>query len=157
MQVDSDRRYRFDREPQQVFDVMASVGDYPSWWPWLEQFDGEALKAGDRWRCTVRAPVPYRVGFVVALDEVTEPWVVRATISGDIEGTARLDIGPGPDGGSTVRLRARLAPAHAGLRLLGRFARPLIRYGHDWVLDTGARQFRAHVARRAAAAPGTDR
>jgi hypothetical protein len=38
-------------------------------------------------------------------------------------------------------LHSSLAPGNAALRLVSRFAAPIARFGHDWVLDTGARQF----------------
>jgi hypothetical protein len=31
------------------------------------------------------------------------------------------------------------------LKTVARLARPMAQFGHDWVLDTGARQFRSHA------------
>ncbi len=145
MLVASDRRYELPAEPADVFATMASVGSYRKWWPWLEAFDAKELAAGEQWRCTVRPPLPYRVRFVVTLEDVVEPSLVTATVSGDITGTARIELVPAPSGGSTLRLRASLAPSSTVLQLLSRVARPVVRFGHDWVIDTGARQFAQHL------------
>ena len=37
------------------------------------------------------------------------------------------------------------APGNTALRLVSRFAAPIARFGHDWVLDSGARQFIARA------------
>ena len=44
-----------------------------------------------------------------------------------------------------------LAPGNGALRVMSRFAGPLARVAHDWVLDTGARQF---ISRAIPAVPG---
>jgi hypothetical protein len=77
---------------------------------------------------------------VVALEEVTAPTTVRASITGDVVGEARLDIVEQPDG-SEARLVSHLEPGNGFLKAVARVAAPVVRYGHDWVLDTGARQF----------------
>jgi hypothetical protein len=121
---------------------MADVGAYRSWWPWLTRFDADGFEPGSTWRCAVQPPMPYTLRFTIRLDDVDAPARASATISGDIEGEATLSIDGNADGGSTVRLRSALAPANPLLRGVALFARPIVRFGHDWVLDTGASQFR---------------
>lgn len=67
---------------------------------------------------------------------------MSASVSGDIVGSATLTIDADHDGESVVRLVSRLAPSNSFLRRIARVARPVVRFGHDWVLDTGAAQFR---------------
>lgn len=59
---------------------------------------------------------------------------------GDIEGDATLTLEP-TEAGCTARLRSQLAPADPMLRGVGAAARPVIEWGHDWVLDQGQQQF----------------
>jgi hypothetical protein len=141
MEVRSDRRYQFDVPPDAVWDAMASVDDFRRWWPWLRRFDARGLEAGDRWSCTVRPPLPYALRFSIALEEVHRPLQVQASVTGDVCGQATVDISPDGDG-SEVRLRSSLAPAGRALRTVSRFTPWLAEFGHDWVLDTGLRQFR---------------
>lgn len=141
MEVRSDRTYRFAEPPDVVWDALASVDDYRRWWPWLRRLEAHGLAAGETWTCTVRPPLPYVLEFAVALDEVERPSRVTATVSGDIAGSATVDLEPDGDG-CTVRLRSALAPAGQPLRTVARLAPWLSRFGHDWVLDTGFRQFR---------------
>jgi hypothetical protein len=145
MHIASDRSYRFAAGPAQLWDRIATVEDFPTWWPWLRRFDGQALEPGDIWRCTVQPPLPYTLTFAIAIGEVVPAQRVTATVSGEIQGTAELTIEPDGDGGCTARLRSRLAPASRFLQAMAVVARPVVSLGHDWVLDNGARQFRRQL------------
>ena len=141
----SDRRYRFPVPPVALWSALDATEDYRSWWPWLRSFEADHLPTGERWRCTVRPPLPYTLRFTIHLDEVERPRLVSARITGDIAGAARLDVEPHTDG-CEVRLTSTLAPSNRAFGLIAAVARPIVRRGHDWVLDTGAGQF---VTRRA--------
>lgn len=145
MEVRSDRRYRFAVGPEALWAAITDVEQYRLWWPWLRGFEAQGLVVGDAWRCVVQPPLPYTLRFTVTLDEVVEPRLVRATVSGEIVGTARLDIAEDGDGGE-MRLTSSLSPDNRMLRAVASVARPVVRFGHDWVLDTGARQFAAAAA-----------
>jgi hypothetical protein len=122
---------------------MTELGAYRRWWPWLSRFEGEAFAAGEAWRCAVRPPLPYVLRFTIRLDEIDPCRSAAATVDGDIVGTASLTLQPLDDGAATeVRLVSQLAPANPVLRQVARLAAPVVRMGHDWVLDTGAAQFR---------------
>ena len=143
VRVRSDRTFRFDAGPEAVWSAMADTGSYRRWWPWLRRFEAEGLVPGDVWRCTVKPPLPYVLRFTVTLDDVATHRI-RATVGGDIEGSAVLDLLPW-SGGSEARLVSDLAPRNGVLAVVAAAAAPVVRYGHDWVLDSGARQF-AHRA-----------
>jgi uncharacterized protein YndB with AHSA1/START domain len=142
--VRSDRTYLFPVPPPAVWDAMARVDAYRRWWPWLRRFDAVTLEAGDRWTCTVRPPLPYVLRFTVTIDEVEPARRVAATVAGDIDGEATLWVQES-SAGSMVRLRSELAPRSTLLRRVNALAPWMARYGHDWVLDTGVRQFRTRA------------
>ena len=129
----------------EVWGRICTVDDYRSWWPWLRRFDAEALAAGAEWSCEVQPPLPYLVRFRVAIERVDEPSLVHALVLGDVVGDATLELEETEEGCRAV-LHSALAPGNAALRLVSRFASPLARFGHDWVLDSGARQFIARAA-----------
>lgn len=140
MRFESDRRYELRVPPAELWAALTRVEDYQVWWPWLRHFDAQQLEGDEVWDCLVQPPLPYRVRFSVTLHEVRAPTTVRASISGDVVGEARLEIADRPDG-SQARLVSHLEPGNGLLRAVARIAAPMVRYGHDWVLDTGARQF----------------
>ena len=140
MELVTDRSYHFAAPPRAVWATLAATHRYRGWWPWLREFDARDLTAGERWVCRVQPPLPYSLRFVVDLVEVDAPYVVAAEVGGDIAGTARVEIAARRDG-SHVHFTSRLAPTRGGVGLMAWCARPIVRRGHDWVLDTGARQF----------------
>lgn len=140
--IRSDRRFPFDVERATVWAAITRTDQYRQWWPWLHEFDGSAFGEGVRWRCVVKPPLPYMLRFDVVLIDVINHDVVRARIEGDITGWAQLTVSD-HDGGCELRLVSELRPANRALRLVARVARPVVAFGHDWVLDTGVRQFRS--------------
>jgi uncharacterized protein YndB with AHSA1/START domain len=129
---------------EHVWAQISAVGNYRSWWPWLRRFDGDGLTLGEEWRCEVQPPLPYIVRFRVAIEKVEAPALVEARVSGDVVGSATLALEQA-ESGCQATLTSALAPGNSALRLVSRFAAPLARFGHDWVLDSGARQFVAHT------------
>jgi uncharacterized protein YndB with AHSA1/START domain len=144
VRIRSDRRHAFQLPPEELWDAMARVDAYRDWWPWLRHFEGTALTSGEVWSATVQPPMPYRLRFEIHLDEVRAPHLASAAVLGDIEGTARVEIAATP-GGSELHVVSELAPTNPLLSAVAAVAAPVARYGHEWVLDTGLRQFRARA------------
>jgi hypothetical protein len=140
VQVRSDRWYDVPAGRDAVWDAFGRTGHYRSWWPWLIEFDQGALAVGERWACAVSPPLPYVVRFTIELTLVEPPEAVEATVTGDVVGDARLEVVEAGRG-SRIHLVSDLAPGNAALQVIAAAARPVVRRGHDWVLDTGARQF----------------
>lgn len=139
--IGSDRRYRFVASRPAVWAALTRVDDYPGWWPWLREFDGDVFATGARWRCVVSPPLPYTVRFELHLLDVVAPESVDARIEGDITGHAHLELTD--DGaGCELRLVSELTAVRGAAEFVSRFVPPLASFGHHWVLDNGARQFR---------------
>lgn len=138
---ESDRAWTFVVPADELWSAIAAVDSYQRWWPWLRTFDaGAGLVAGETWRCVVQPPLPYHVRFSVVLHEIEPNRCADATVEGDVRGWARLTVDD--DGaGCRARLESALEPANPFLRRFARVARPLVKWGHDWVLDTGQREF----------------
>lgn len=141
--VHSDRWYDVDADRQTVWAAFGATDQYRRWWPWLTEFEGGALARGEHWRCAVSPPLPYVVRFTVTLEDLEQERWIHALVDGDITGSAMLELIDGDDSGPCrIHLRSDLAPSHRVLRMVAGAAAPVVRRGHDWVLDTGARQFR---------------
>jgi uncharacterized protein YndB with AHSA1/START domain len=155
--IRTDRRFPMPASREAVWAALARPDRFAETWPWLRSFDGRALRRGETWRCEVQPPVPYRVRFSVHLHEVADGDRIEAEVDGDVTGWARLELvdggdggeaadgtdrAVGTDGGTDLWLRSELAPGNGILRGVLRVMPPLARFGHDWILDTGARQFR---------------
>lgn len=141
--IRSERKATFDEPPAVVWAALTDVGAYRRWWPWLAELDGDRFEVGATWRCRVQPPLPYSVRFHLTIEEVEPRRYAVATVAGDIEGHASVDVADVADGGGTeLRLVSVLQSSRASLRLLADLGPPIVRFGHDWVLDTGLRQFR---------------
>ena len=138
--ITSVHRYDLPLPREDVWTLIGEVSHYRRWWPWLRAFEAAALAQGEEWRCEVQPPVPYAVRFRVVIEHIEAPVLVCATISGDVVGHATLQLGEGILG-CTAMLQTSLAPGNTTLQVVSRFAAPIARFGHDWVLDSGARQF----------------
>jgi uncharacterized protein YndB with AHSA1/START domain len=139
--VHSDRRHQFPVSRSELWEAITHVDHYPTWWPWLRGFEATELKVGAEWRCRVQPPLPYSLRLVITIDDLVAEQSVSATVSGDVEGKAELLL-LDTVVGSEARLTSALAPSGRALKLVARAAKPVVQFGHDWVLDNGARQFR---------------
>jgi uncharacterized protein YndB with AHSA1/START domain len=142
--IRTDRRFPMPGSRDVVWAALSRSDQFAETWPWLRAFDGRELRAGATWRCEVQPPVPYRVRFAVHLREVVEADHIEADVDGDVKGSARLELVTEEVGTARTELwlRSELAPGNGLLRGILRVMPPLARFGHDWILDTGARQFR---------------
>jgi hypothetical protein len=140
VRVRSDRRHDFAVAPDELWTAMQRVDTYRAWWPWLRELQADSLEPGAVWSAVVQPPLPYRLRFELRIDEAVAATRVSAEVTGDIEGSARLEITATPRG-SLLHLVSDLAPRTRLLRTVATIAGPVVRYGHDWVLDTGVRQF----------------
>lgn len=130
-----------DVAPDDVWAALHRVGDYPSWWRWLRRFDGRALAAGERWRCTIRPPLPWTLEVDILLVAVSGGRV-EASVSGDVTGVASLSVAADADGGSQISLDATLDAAGGATALLHRTAPRASRWAHDRVVDAAVEGFR---------------
>ena len=138
----TDRAWRFDVAPGELWAALADTGSYGHGWPWLEGFEGPPLAEGSRTECVIRPPLPYSVRVTLEAVEVVPGSLVVARVSGDLLGDARLGIGP-DHGGSVLRLAWDVEVVRPLLRVFDRVARPVLQWGHDWVIDRGVGQFAA--------------
>lgn len=136
-----DDRWVFPVPPAELWAAVSRTERFPQWWPWLRTCESDGLVEGGVAHCVVRAPVPYSLRFDVTVVEVVPERLVDTRVSGDLEGPARLKLADHPDG-AEARLTWQLELRDPLLRSASRVARPLMEWGHNWVVDNGVRQFR---------------
>jgi len=141
-----DRSFDFEVPPEALWRSLTSVDRFPSWWPWLREFDtaGRGIEPGIEAACVVRGPLPYALRFTVAVDRVEVGRAIDTTVTGDIEGPARLEVGP-HGAGSSARLVWKVHVVDPALRATARVARPLMEWGHNWVVSRGVASFRVRA------------
>jgi len=138
----SDRAFAFDVSAERFWEAISRTDEFPRWWSWLHRFEGEGLVEGAVADCEVRAPLPYSLHFDVVVQRIVPFELVETVVRGDIAGPARLEIEPTGDDRCAARLTWALEPTTPLLRTMARFARPVMEWGHDRVLEMGVNQFR---------------
>ncbi|HEX7522181.1 MAG TPA: SRPBCC family protein [Acidimicrobiia bacterium] len=136
----TDGSWEFAVTPDEFWATVERTDMYTEWWSWLREFECDGLFEGALAKCLIRAPLPYSLDLSIAVIECAPAEFIMTRISGDLDGDARLEITPADDGCS-VRLMFALEVQDNVLRQLARFARPMMVWAHDRVIDTGLREF----------------
>lgn len=138
----TDRSWDFAVSPARLWELVSDTSAFPRWWPWLRVLEPVALEPGARTHCVIDPPLPYRLAVDLHLRDVVPVTRIDVDVSGDVRGPARLEIAPAGPERSTARLTWELEVSRPLLRGGARLARPVLQWGHDWVVGRGVEQFR---------------
>lgn len=141
-----DGRHRFPRPPEEVWDAIGRLDRFEAWWGWLSGFSvsGDGLVPGSVLEGWVSPPVPYRMHVLVAIERCVPAREVDAEVSGDLRGPARLRM-EGDDRQTIVSASWSLEMMQWPMRMAARVAHPLLRFGHDRVVDMTVAGFRRQL------------
>ena len=124
------------------------VDQFEAWWPWLSEFrlEGDGLVSGSVLNGVVSPPLPYRMSVRIVLDRCQRPSSIDATVGGDLIGPARLRLSP-EDGGTRAEVAWTVEMRQPAMRWAARIGGPLLRWGHDRVVETTVAGFRRRIER----------
>jgi hypothetical protein len=138
--------FSFPCSPEEMWSAMQRVDCFESWWGWLREFrvEGRALESGSVFHGVVMPPLPYRLRVRIALLECVRPQRIDAAIHGDLEGAARLVLEP-EHAATRASVSSTIEVMQRPLRVAARVAPPVLRWGHDRVVEATVTSFRSHV------------
>lgn len=141
-----DRAWEFAVGPEALWATLARTDRYCDWWPWLRELhvDGGGLLPGSAAHVVIQAPLPYQLRCSVHVEEAVAPERLVATVSGDLEGPARLELVP-RGAGTSARLVWELAVTSSLLRPISVVARPALAWAHDRIVERGLAQFETYA------------
>jgi len=144
--IDYRRSFVFDVPPAAVWDALSDPSRFEAWWGWLAELDvdGDGLEEGTVLSGLVSPPVPYRMRVVVHLGRCQWPTRIDASVDGDLRGPASLLLHP-QGKGTLAEVAWRIEMMQRPMRLAARLAGPLLRWGHDRVVDATVAGFRGHL------------
>lgn len=145
--IEYQRTFGFPVAAEQLWAAMTQFDSFCSWWSWLREFsvDGTPLEVGTVLHGVVEPPLPYRMRLDVVVDRCEPAHRIGAAIHGDLEGTAVLDL-EGDDDETFVHAAWTIEMMQAPMRLAARIGHPVLRWGHDRVVDATVDGFRRHLS-----------
>jgi len=140
-------RFTFAASPGEMWEALEHTERFEGWWSWLGQFrlEGSRLEEGAVLHGVVAPPVPYRMRVRVVVGRCAAPRRLEATVHGDLEGVARLEVRP-EGAGSEAEVWWAVEMTQVPMRIAARVARPLLCWGHDRVVEATVAGFRRHLA-----------
>jgi hypothetical protein len=141
-------RFAFPVSPSELWAAIERLDHFERWWGWLGDLkvDGPGLQAGSVLRGTVSPPLPYRMQVAVELARCEPARSIDASVSGDLAGDAHLRIFPEPHG-TAAEVDWSLEMRQLPMRVAARMAYPLLRWGHDFVVEATVSSFQRQLVR----------
>lgn len=129
--------------PRDVYDVLAELGEYPSWWPEVKL----AVKlAEDAYELRCRSILPYDLRFVTTRSvEDPENMILEANMRGDLEGFSRWTISGSADR-TTCTFDEHVVTNKRLLDRLAVVARPAFKANHTLMMRHGEAGLRTFLA-----------
>ncbi|HEY5026195.1 MAG TPA: hypothetical protein VII76_14565 [Acidimicrobiales bacterium] len=145
--IDYRGSFDFDVAPEVMWHSIEHAERFEGWWSWLAEFrlDGPGLVDGAVLHGVVSPPVPYAMRIRVVLDRCIAPSSIDATVHGDLEGDAHLVLEPTPRG-TRAEVSWTVEMTQRAMRLAARVAHPVMRWGHDRVVEATVLSYRRHLA-----------
>lgn len=141
-------RFTFPVPPDELWSEIERLDQFERWWAWLGSLetDGTGLETGAVLRGTVAPPVPYRMHVDVELRRCVPGELIDASVTGDLAGEAHLRLHPTPQG-TEADVAWSLEMLQLPMRIAARVAYPLLRWGHDRVVEATVNGFQAQLRR----------
>jgi hypothetical protein len=145
--IDYRGRFAFDVSPEAIWSSIEHSERFETWWAWLREFriEGPGLVAGAVLHGVVSPPVPYTMRIRVVIDRCVPGRQIDATVHGDLEGAARIVLGPTATG-TCAEVSWTIEMTQRPMRMAARVAHPLMRWGHDRVVEATVAGMRRHLA-----------
>ncbi|HEY2427410.1 MAG TPA: SRPBCC family protein [Acidimicrobiales bacterium] len=141
--IDYRGAFSFATSPEAVWAAIQRVDTFEQSWGWLSEFrlEGDGLQPGAVLVGVVSPPLPYRMRLRVVVEDAEPARRVDAAVHGDLEGRARLLLEP-EGSGTRATVTWTIEMMQRPMRLAARLGYPLLRWGHDRVVDATVSGFR---------------
>lgn len=132
--------WRIEAPLQAVSEAICYSMNWPHWWSNVERVEEiapcDAQGIGGVRRYTWRGNLPYSLTFDIRVIHFEPLAVIEGVASGDVEGQGRWSFST--DGAVTiVRYEWQIRTTRAWMNLLAVFARPIIEWNHNAVMQQG--------------------
>lgn len=156
--IEYKREFLLKVPPAEIWNALEDTASFERWWPWLREFslEGDSLRPGAVMHGLVVPPLPYRMRVDVELVRCERPSLIDALVRRDLEGDAQLRLAA-EGAGTRAKVAWRVEMMQRPMRMASRVAHPLLRRGHDWVVDVTVASFRRRIETDDRRRPGAAR
>jgi carbon monoxide dehydrogenase subunit G len=139
-------RFTFAESPPAVWSALEDVQQFERWFGCLGQFhiEGDGLQAGSVVVGTVSPPLPYRIQLRLELERCVPEQLIDAKVHGDLEGDGHLRLSPWGTG-TEAHMAWTIEMMQQSMRAAARVAYPVLRWGHDRVIEITLNEFRSRL------------
>ncbi|HEY3957280.1 MAG TPA: hypothetical protein VGM53_28270 [Streptosporangiaceae bacterium] len=147
------KTFFFPLPPAELWTIMERFDLFEAWWVWLTDFraDQPTFTGGNVLRAVVAPPALRRLHVDARLRRCAKPALIEGEIEGDLSGPAALRLTEST-GGTLVEATWSLTLRSPPLRAAAYVAGPLMRSGHDHLIDLAVSRFRSKALSLACAA-----
>ena len=138
--------WRIPAPIDEVFAVLAKPEDYPTWWPQVRRTERIDDESGYAWVRSL-APVTLHLTLTRQIEDA-QSHTLRVALAGDLVGECGWQLTA--NGNETIgefTQRVHLADGLIGTVADLRPARMVLRANHNWMMRSGERGLRNHLAR----------
>lgn len=130
-------------KPSEVFDVLADLDEYTSWWPEIKHVS----KTGeDTVAVRVRSLLPYDLDFEMRQTRKDpEAGILEVRMTGDLEGYSRWTVSSS-DGGARLLFEEEVETNKKVLNRLAPVARAAFKWNHAFMMRHGEAGLRTYMA-----------
>ena len=139
-------RFTFPESPPAVWSALQDVEQFERRFGCLGQFhvEGDGLQAGSVLVGTVSPPLPYRIRLRMEIERCVPEQLIDTKIRGDLEGDGHLRLARWGTG-TELNLAWKIEMMQQAMRAASRVAHPVLRWGHDRVIDITVNELRSHL------------
>ena len=143
-------RFAFPTAPDVLWAMIEEPRNFERWWGWLHDLEStdEHITTGSVLTGVVDPPVPFTMQVRVTIDQYEPGRRIVASVGGDLQGPANLEISaPAGGNGTHVAIGWDVEMKQRRMRVAARVARPLLQWGHDRVVEAAVRGFGCQLPR----------
>ena len=132
-----------DASPQDAYEVLSDLGDYPKWWPEVKEIwpiDDDTVDA------RARSLLPYDLRFTMHRGRQDRgTGILETEMTGDLEGFSRFSISPAGTG-SRLLFEEEVITNKGLLNRLAPVARPAFKWNHSLMMRHGLAGLQTYLA-----------
>jgi hypothetical protein len=130
-----------------MWDQIQQFEQFERWWPWFRasNLEGEGISEGSKVLFKIVSSLPFEMNVEAHITEAEQPSSLTAAVTGDLEGTARLDFTEVEDG-TDADVSWDIEMKNSALRAMASVTRPVVKGAHDWAVKVAVEGFRRHIS-----------